>query len=116
MEKIMEIGHNKQFDELKPKLLEKIESLRNQYSQEIASYGVQCFWNEEKDVLIVNYSKYSINWYTVFIPNIIQIYEEAPPHIKPFLLSYRGQFMDIIRNELQEIISENNCKKEVEPK
>ncbi len=109
----MEIGHSKLLGELRPKLLEKLESLRNQYSQKIASYGVQYFWNEENDVLVVTCSKYNINWYTLFFPKMIQIYEEAPVHIKPFLLGYRDQFMGVIHDELQEIITQDTCQKEV---
>lgn len=110
----MEMGHNKLLDKLRPKILVKIESLRNQYGPEIASHGVQYFWNKENDVLVVNCSKYNINWYALFFPKMVQIYEEAPAYIKPFLSVYRDQFISVIHNELQEIIILDNSEKEVE--
>lgn len=105
MEKIIEMGHNKSLNELKPELFKKIESLRDQYSQKISLYGIQHFWNKENDVLIVHCDKYGIKWYMVVSPSIMQIYEEAPAYIKPFLIGYRNQFLNIIKNELQEIIN-----------
>lgn len=101
----MEMEHNKSPDELKTKLSEKIKSLRNQYNPKISSYGIQHFWNKENDVLIVKCEKYDINWCLVLFPSLIQVYEEAPAHIKPFLSSYRNQFKSIIHNELQEVVN-----------
>ncbi len=105
MEKIMEIEHNEPFDELRHKLIKKVESLRNRYSQEIDSYNVRYLWNKERDVLIITCDRYNINWCVIVFPNIIQIYEESPPYIKPFLLDYRDQLKSMVQEGLQEIIN-----------
>lgn len=104
MEKIMEISHNKPFEELKPKMLKKMECLRNAYAKEIDAYQIKHAMDKENGVLVVSCDKYNICWYLVFLQNTLQLYEEAPAFVKPFIEAHRQKFVDIVSSELKEAI------------
>lgn len=108
MKKVYEIFHDKPFDELKTKIVEKIESFKNNYSEKVSSYGINHFLDEENKVLTVRCEKFNLNWYVAFLPNIIQIYEEideAPAYIKMLIPLYRKQLMSTLHDEFQKIIN-----------
>ena len=101
MEKIIEISHNKSFEELKPKMLKKMESLRNAYAKEIDAYQITHNMDEKNGVLVVSCDKYNISWYLVFLQNTLQLYEEAPVFVKPFIEIHRQKFVDVVSSELK---------------
>lgn len=104
MEKIMEISHNKPLEELKLNVLKKVECLRNAYAKEIDAYKIKHVMDEENGVLVVSCDKYNINWYMVFLQNTLQLYEEAPAFVRPFIEAHRQKFVDVVSSELKEAI------------